>query len=639
MTQQATTQFWPLFVGRSDGKQTVVQKNTSIKNGPSEEQLDRTPNAHGQCDYYRLIDYDEPKHLDWRKKLGGMLLREIGGAEYENRWQQCFLWDLPEGYRLYEHIKSKAEGQAKSVKNHSGGGHDRQDAYLYGHPKGPKKRFRSPLEFFPHLLWLFTDETGDPDNCTCKLCSPFQLEPEKPAATPTPHPQQTSRSPAVQDPARRPSEQLATASPVPKSESVPQPRQAAPVAPVPTQLPQPRSIDQQVDAQYGKFIARVGEVTWFQREAGAWGLGVVVRRWLTKEEQNPRAYVVQPLSYPQHSPPQIVVYDDSHLKPWLAWSVPKCTYSYLCNNPQLSYPQIPWADLVSGRFGNGNAEVDASIHASKMIDSYYTLFEPLKMTTSNTGQQERHWNGIFLGAEKIWNGEPVRLHLGSGNDVMVITDIVERNPNAPQTAAPNSPRPTVYFVGDIYSLAHLQTPDPNSRPEAPHNPYLPSRMREDMRWRNDLLVPNTRMMGYWKLIASQSRLGIENIKGRWYEASLVFAQLYQEAIKKGEPGSGIWLNARGECNGAAGKEGIRVGDRLRSFGASVPERTVLVDGVDPPRQQKPQDHDMQGLEMAGTGADTQFALDDFMNLENMADDGATFDPSFQFEQTNNWPPA
>ena len=98
-----------------------------------------------------------------------------------DKWQQCILWDIPDNYVLYEHIKTKADGQARTSKNHSGGGHDRQDAYLYGYPKGPRKRFRSPLEFFPHLLWLCTDETSDMQNCTCKMCVPLQLEVEKPA--------------------------------------------------------------------------------------------------------------------------------------------------------------------------------------------------------------------------------------------------------------------------------------------------------------------------------------------------------------------------------------------------------------------------------------------------------------------------
>lgn len=55
---------------------------------------------------------------------------------------------------------------------HAAGAFERQDAYLYGHPHGRKKRFRSPADFFPHVLWLATDKEGDPRNCSCKICSP-----------------------------------------------------------------------------------------------------------------------------------------------------------------------------------------------------------------------------------------------------------------------------------------------------------------------------------------------------------------------------------------------------------------------------------------------------------------------------------
>jgi hypothetical protein len=79
MTQQMTTPFVPLFLSRSDGKTEIVNKGIKIKNAPSAQQLDRTPNEAGVSDYYRELDSTEPKHQDWRKKLGGMLLRELGG--------------------------------------------------------------------------------------------------------------------------------------------------------------------------------------------------------------------------------------------------------------------------------------------------------------------------------------------------------------------------------------------------------------------------------------------------------------------------------------------------------------------------------------------------------------------------------
>ena len=83
MAQQPLTSFWPIFAGKSDGQDVVNLKGRVLRNGPTQEQLDDKPNDQGQRDYYREIKKDDPKHLDWRKKLGGMLLREIGGKQNE----------------------------------------------------------------------------------------------------------------------------------------------------------------------------------------------------------------------------------------------------------------------------------------------------------------------------------------------------------------------------------------------------------------------------------------------------------------------------------------------------------------------------------------------------------------------------
>jgi len=83
MAQQPMTPFWPIFASKSDGQHIVNLKGRPLRNGPTEEQLNTSPNDQGQRDFYRLIEKDDPKHQDWRKKLGGMLLREIGGKQYE----------------------------------------------------------------------------------------------------------------------------------------------------------------------------------------------------------------------------------------------------------------------------------------------------------------------------------------------------------------------------------------------------------------------------------------------------------------------------------------------------------------------------------------------------------------------------
>lgn len=73
--------FHPLYVRRSDGVLEGTQKKRE-KNEPTADQLDPTPDKKGVSDYYRLLSKNDAKHLDWRRKLGGMLIREVGGKEH-----------------------------------------------------------------------------------------------------------------------------------------------------------------------------------------------------------------------------------------------------------------------------------------------------------------------------------------------------------------------------------------------------------------------------------------------------------------------------------------------------------------------------------------------------------------------------
>lgn len=559
-----------------------------------------------------------------------MRRRWLTGAD---KWQQCLLWEFPENYKLYEHIKTKADGQAKTSKNHSGGGHDRQDAYLYGYPKGPRKRFRSPVEFFPHLLWLCTDENSDMQNCTCKMCSPVQLEVEKPAVKVEVKPeikkepittQATGRSPVVQIPARRTSNLSApipspiTKPATPATTTAPQIRPPAPLQSTP--LPDPRSIDQQVDSLYHKFISRPGEVVWYFRpKTGAWGLGVVVRRWLDKASGG-KSYFIQPLSHPLEVLEPELVTTENEMKPWLAWSAPNYTYSYLQQHPTIPYEKVDWQGLIAGRYGSdGVAGVDASIMAAKAVDTTYTLFDYLKKT-ANEGIQDAHYNGLFLGAEKIWRGDAVRVRIGRDVDVMVITDIIERTSQqaSGQTAS------ALFVVGDMYSYSTIAVSNPAQLPELPKNPNLPARLREDMTWRNQLLVPHAGTFAYWKLAAPNSRFDIAEIKGRWYETALVFEEPFTKSVKNNEGGNGVWMNSRGDASQVGRMTGISIPQRLQAFGRAVPESTQLVDGIEPP-EQAPQTQQPQDVNMGmGGHADVFTDLMDFDNL------GEGTGPGFDF---------
>ena len=75
--------YYPITVHRSDGLLTVITKS-GIKeaNEPTAVQQNDTPDSKGNVDYYKRLDPKEPKAVDWRRKLGGMLMHLLGGKEH-----------------------------------------------------------------------------------------------------------------------------------------------------------------------------------------------------------------------------------------------------------------------------------------------------------------------------------------------------------------------------------------------------------------------------------------------------------------------------------------------------------------------------------------------------------------------------
>ena len=467
------------------------------------------------------------------------------------------------------------------------------------------------------------------------MCSPLQLEVEKPVVKVEAKPeikkensgmQVVGRDPVVMIPARRVSNPPPAQSPIMKPSTpvtVPVPAAAqirAPTPLQPTPLPDPRSIDQQVDSLYHKFISRQGEVVWYYRpKTGAWGLGLVIRRWIDKNAVGGKAYFIQPLSHPHDSLTPELVTTENEMKPWLAWSAPTYTYAYLQQHPNIPYEKVDWPGLIAGRYGQGVAGVDASIMAAKAIDATYTPFDYLKKAV-NDGVQDTYYNGLFLGAEKIWRGDVVRLRMGRDTDVMVVTDIIERT----SQQAAGQPTSTVFVAGDIYSYATVPVGNPAQLPEAPKNPNLPARLREDMAWRNRLLVPHTRTFAYWKLAAPASRFDIAEIKGRWYETALVFEEPFTKSVTNNEGGNGVWMNSRGDATGIGRMIGMLQPQRLLAFGRAIPKTTQLIDGIEAPEQPQTQAQDVN-IGMSGHGADV---FTDLMDLDHIGDTGTG--PGYDF---------
>lgn len=497
---------------------------------------------------------------------------------------------FPEHYRLYEHIK-KTEKDGKTevkTKTHAAGGNERQDAYLYGHPAGRRKRYRSPADFFPHLLWLCTDESGDPDNCGCKICSPEDLEDLLPGTKSKVKQESDSKS-AGSMMSRQGSGQGLTK--IKQEPGGPTPVQRPTNSPrplVPTPLAPPKSSDQNIDRQYNTFMFRPGELVWFSR-GQAWGLGVILRRWVTRA--NEYYYAVSPLSHPFGTAPEVVKSSDSELRPWLAWSVPQYTTKYLNQlTESWTYESADWDGLFQKRYGEkGDLDVDGSILAAKGIDATYTLFGPNNTTQTSPDTTETRYDGIFLGAEKIWIGDALRLSTTNGTDILVLHSVVS-------STTRTSP-PSVHLIGDIYTLQPVPHTNPNiPTPASPHNnPQLPQRITEDLIYRNARSIPAKGVAHFRKLVSVGSRIELNDIKGRWYEASLLLPilqpQVFDEHARRGEVQEAtLWMNARGDClnsNRASTlpklpRQNNHKQTRREAFGRSIPaSATIRDEGVDP----------------------------------------------------------
>ncbi|KAI9662732.1 MAG: hypothetical protein M1831_002775 [Alyxoria varia] len=584
---------YPIYLRRSDGKREVPISSTSKElNEPKPYQLDATPNTKGFVDCYRLCKPENVKSIDWRRKLGAMLAREVGNGT-DIRTKNYILAAFPENYQLWEHVKYKAPGASSTEPKNSAGQNERMDAYLYGHPQGRKKRFRSPAEFFPHLLWLVTDETGDPGNCSCKVCTPEELSTEKPgttgagkdtkpvAASQAPQKPLPKAPPPPVNPIRRPSQLL---------------NQPAPQLPSP--LPRFKSLEQKLDLHHERFQHRGGEIVWFFKKP-AWGLGVVTNR-----EFKDFKYRIQPLSYPGHNP-QAAVCTHQQLRPWLAWSPPDFTSAVLNHafttgqNPP-TFDSVDWTRYREGGYGSGDPEIDGSILAVKSVESTFTPFD---MTASD--RQGVHFNGIYIGAEKVWVGDPLRLRNSQySTDLMVLHDIVQEvNPKDLQ-------KPRMMLMGETYSLRPTQM-EPHLVPE--DDLHLPSRVREDLNTRNEFSqkIPpvGKRWKSFWRLQRKNAVVDIAGIKGRWWETSIMMKVLderqWNQAMVTGDlTDAGLYMNGQGDCNGNKSAD-RKVKTREEAFGRSVPTGFKVSRGLDEPKQQQQQLGQGQGQQLAMGGAQGQ----------------------------------
>lgn len=555
-------------------------------NGPTDEMRATTPDPNGNQDFFRPVERCSPKEYQWLSKLATWLVETHDKDLYERiQGRKFILSELPTNYRLFEHVRVPGPVCSQTgaswcffMANVCKGStvKARTDTYLYGHPKGPRKRYRSLAEFKPHFLWLASDPTRNPRNCECRVCrgktetSTEQAEsPAAPSRRHTPAPSTTgkgaapahgkrtgtSTTPAAPGSAtsRRSTSTATSAAATTSRSTTSTPAPATLPTPVPFSYRLSAFADSEcnLDSAPGKNIFRPGELVWCHCTE-AWSLGVIVAR----PGPDSHGYTVQVLKSPLEAEmskpyPGITL---SGLRPWLAWSTPEITIAPL--REILEYDSINWAQYRKIR----GLEVDASIIKSRDIDTSYCLIEKLECHNGN------FYAGVFYGAEKIWMGEIVRLKRqavpqanSTGLEVMVVAYIEDKRQQSATTSA-RTASTDIIVVGDIYEPVVFPVSATSIPPQIPQ--WLPPRLIAETKLKNQVTSSSksqTPTVGTWKCIQQGLPVRLEDIKGRWYESSILIPELkgydtFQQALSAGN-----WDELATQMNemGNAGQASVR----------------------------------------------------------------------------------
>ncbi|KAI1503687.1 hypothetical protein F5X99DRAFT_87828 [Biscogniauxia marginata] len=532
----------------------------------------------------RLPDQD-PRCDPWKDKLGSMLGRQL----FPKDERIFYLESLPSNY----HLRLKSNGKD-----------GRQDLYLYGYP-GDKntvaKSFKSPAEFFPHLLWLARGGERKREDCSCCLCNPSgkprsmstPSAPSAPSAPAVPAAPAAPAAPPVPDPsvsglpmgvAASPATGMSnspkilakdTASPVPSTniKTIPAPSRASlhsatnPTQSNGTSIPPPAVSNQQSIAPAPQSTAstssravsrspvnhdtlfRGGEVVWYKNNF-AWRLGIITHTDITGMAiMKPVKYVLIPLAHNKFHV-EYVEKPETDMRPFLAFSVPQLNKSVSDLNGQ-RMSQINW-DAVQLQLAQNDPQkmemlaLEASKLAATLIDHSYSTFNLLGRLPPDAEAFE----GVFLGAEKIYVGEAVRLLIppeeqnpqlnNSMPVVMVVKQIWVKTQNGEVAQ--------LYFSGDVWRLQ-----ESNLQQSGPDPQQLPVAMQREKAFRDDI-VRSRGIRFDWVLVAEKVTKEQHTVRGRFYEtrrlAPILNPETFQHSLAQGDVADlQALLNNRGDSNG------------------------------------------------------------------------------------------
>lgn len=442
-----------VHVGRSDGRAYTTEEINARRKTAAKQVGEPIPEDPNQ-----IVDAEtRTKVLLWRLVVATGLSEELGWPK-DSQYQLVF----PEGYCLRWQNPTGAK----------------KEACVFGHPQDCSEDFqyRHPHEFIPHVMWLLSD-SQDHKDCPCQPChiatgrewpQTLKAKYEKKAAALAASEAKTKKAaaatakPATATRKRASTTTSAASSPGPelivkppkdtavstKTTKKPAVTKTTIAAPSPSVQPAPLSTEPHPAINNEPTLFRRGEMVWFQ-QGPAWRIGIIRQ---VGADQNP-SYMVIPLAHSSLAMTDVQK-QPQEMRPFLTFSVPSVSIPDLQDK---LFTQIDWQALSKT---SGHRPEVVGLEASKMaaleIDGSWSTFNRLSVGPKQPPNQSVY-GGVFLGAEMIRLGDPIR-NREKARGILEVTEItVTTTTTAPNPADPaNTPPTTTHtlsFRGIEYETA------------------------------------------------------------------------------------------------------------------------------------------------------------------------------------------
>ncbi|KAK9454286.1 hypothetical protein V1511DRAFT_481908 [Dipodascopsis uninucleata] len=135
---------------------------------PAGEAVDKTMLADSSYGFYEILDKKSYKYRIFISKVCDQLLHKIGHGECELRRLRWISYAIS----LLRNIELTLPKDYRIYEYHRyqlGWTSEIKQIAVFGHPSG--KKFTSVIQFVQHLFWLSNDIKHDRQNCECRLCS------------------------------------------------------------------------------------------------------------------------------------------------------------------------------------------------------------------------------------------------------------------------------------------------------------------------------------------------------------------------------------------------------------------------------------------------------------------------------------